>query len=249
MTTRSTDEFFVGYLPVPPRLRRFLWGVALGLAVLFLGLASLGALQRSPGTAFGKTGWGEEVTGLVVVDPYPMLVTVDESGAVEHMLLAGGGKFGPSRRVAEKEGEVVTLKGNRFRRDGRSLLEVGGSPKEGSLAPAALATLQGAARRRVADVVLKGQIMDAKCYHGRMRPGEGRMHRACAQYCIHGGIPPILVTRDETGQATHYLLETAEGGRANEQVFDYVAEPVVVAGALFQREDLWVLRIESLNRL
>ena len=51
-------------------------------------------------------------------------------------------------------------------------------------------------RRTVAErVMLRGEIVDSKCYLGVMNPGEGTVHRDCAARCLSGGLPPMLVVR------------------------------------------------------
>ena len=246
---RNDDEFFVGYLPMPPRLTRFTLAVAAGLVLTSAGLASAAFLQRSPGPTLGRPQWSASAVGLVVNDPYPMLVTEDEEGAIHHVLLAGGGKYGPSRRVAERDGDVVTLRGNLFHRDRRSLMEVGAGPSDGTLDSDVVDRLREVRRESMGEVRLRGQIVDSKCYYGRMRPGGGRAHRACAQYCILGGMVPVLVVNDERGVGMHYVLETDDGGRANGAVLEYVAEPVEVHGQLSRRGDLRILRLGSISRL
>jgi hypothetical protein len=78
-----------------------------------------------------------------------------------------------------------------------------------------------------------------------MKPGFGKTHRACAVRCISGGIPPIFVTRDESGEATVFLLTDSRGGPVNELVLPYVAEPVEIKGLLEVRGDMPVIKIDA----
>lgn len=250
MTQDEPEPFFVGYLPVPRALKRFGWAAAALTLALTSAVASLALFQRSPGETLEAPAWSHTVTGVLRYAPYATLAVPSEDGAtVMHVILAGGGKFGPSGRLREDENEVVTLKGNLFRRDGRALLEVGRREEGGALTDDQHALLASVGHEDLGPVTRRGQIVDSKCYFGRMRPGEGRGHRACAQYCIAGGMAPVLVTHSETGEATHYLLTTEAGRPANEKVLPYVAEPVRVTGNLSEMADLLIIRVDEIERL
>ncbi|MEM6733550.1 MAG: hypothetical protein AAF658_18465, partial [Myxococcota bacterium] len=201
----SEEDFFVGYLQSPPRLTRF--SIAVGSVVLLLGLG-VGVLaatfQRSPGAALERTEWGVELVGTLYGKPYPHLLVQTDDG-MEQVLLARGGKNGTPSVGPDREGRVHAVKGAAFHRDGRTLLEMYGmEPRDGT-------PIVAPAMRKTESVTLNGVIVDSKCYYGRMKPGAGQAHRACAQYCVWSGIPPVLVVY-ENGQATeHYLVTMADG--------------------------------------
>ena len=90
--------------------------------------------------------------------------------------------------------------------------------------------------------VLRGEIVDSKCYLGVMKPGRGKPHRACAVRCISGGIPPVLMVRDTAGIASYFLLTDLDGGALNDRILDLVAEPVEIRGEVLQYDNLLVLR-------
>jgi hypothetical protein len=102
-------------------------------------------------------------------------------------------------------------------------------------------------------VTLQGEIVDSKCFFGAMKPGEGKTHKACATLCIRGGIPPMLITLDSSGQQTDYLLVDPEGrglvGASLEAILPFVADAVEVSGAVEQRGELRLLRIDSTNTI
>ena len=85
--------------------------------------------------------------------------------------------------------------------------------------------------------------MDSKCFMGVMKPGEGKVHRACAAMCIAGGIPPMLVVDQSDGRRYGYILVDHAGGPAAQLVLENVAVPVSVFGQLQRRGDLTYLRI------
>lgn len=231
------DEFFVGYFPSPPRTTRF--ALAIAAATLVLGAAIAAAasyLQAPPGEASLRS---TSVDGILIAEPYGM-VRYRDGARVRHALLVRGGKFGIAARDVERwRGRAVHVSGLLLERDGRQMIELG-SIREGQ----ADARLSEDAREDLGEVTIRGEIVDSKCYLGRMRPGGGRTHRACAQLCVAGNIPPVLVAHDARGRAAHYLLATEENGSIAREVLPFVAEPVEVGGRLYREHDLLVLRTD-----
>jgi nitrite reductase/ring-hydroxylating ferredoxin subunit len=83
------------------------------------------------------------------------------------------------------------------------------------------------------DKIIRGEIIDPKCYLGAMNPGEGKPHRSCAIRCISGGIMP-MITYKENGEKKYAVLLGEQGEKINEAVLDYVAEPVSIKGKLYK---------------
>ena len=77
-----------------------------------------------------------------------------------------------------------------------------------------------------------------------MKPGEGRVHRACAIRCISGGIPPALVAFDAHGARRMIVLTGRNGAPIGRELLDVVGEPVSVRGELFHAGDRLRLEIE-----
>lgn len=235
------DDFFVGYLPMSGRQTRFSWIVAIAIVLLVLGAGAATALfQRNPGEGLERSR-SAELTGLLLDAPYPMLRVQDEDGRIRHVLLVRGGKF-VYRVPPEARDTIVQLRGGLLERDGHQLMEVYGR-EEASVDDATLAALRAVEPEPLGEVTLAGEIVDSKCYLGRMRPGGGRTHRACAQLCIAGGIPPVLVARS-SGRETHFVLSSEAGGSVAREVLDDVAVPVRVRGQLFRWADMNELRID-----
>jgi methionine sulfoxide reductase heme-binding subunit len=239
------DDFFVGYLPMSPRATRLSLvraGVVAG-AVLLAGVGFAG-FQRSPGDDLRPGTYGVQHAGLLFARPYPHLRTLDAGGAVTTLLFTGWTKNNPDV-PAGKVAQAVVVSGNVYERGGLRMFEgAGGFAPATDLAAADVARLQAVAEDDLGDVTLAGEIVDSKCYAGRMRPGVGHGHRACAQLCILGGIPPVLVTMSADGTETHYVLASRDGGRLNDAAAPFAAEPVVVRGRLVRRGDLHELRID-----
>ncbi|MCB9592529.1 MAG: hypothetical protein H6719_07340 [Sandaracinaceae bacterium] len=235
------EEFFVGYFPMSGPQKRFAWGAVAVAVILVLGAGAAAAwFQRSPGEDLEPYRTSVELDGLLVAAPYPMLRTREPGGEARHVLLVTGSKF-VWHPPAERLGHGVRLRGNLIERGGSRMLEVFGHDAADVEGLDALAAVTA---EPVGEVTLVGEIVDSKCYLGRMRPGGGRTHRACAQLCVSGGIPPVLVTRGPAGE-THYLLASEAGGSVADDVLPFVAEPVRVRGSLERLgSDLRILRID-----
>jgi len=238
----AEGEFFVGYFPMSAGQRRFAAAVTAAMVVLVLAAGAAAAwFQRDPGAALEPYRRNEELTGVLVDAPYPMLRTRDEDGTVRHVLLVTGAKQVYVLPDGTR-GAAVTLRGNLLERDGQRMLEVFGRAEAEVADAAALAALMP---EPVGEVALEGEIVDSKCFYGRMRPGGGRTHRACAQLCVAGGIPPVLVTRDAAGAERFYVLASRDNRSVAAEVLPFVAEPVRVRGTLERvGSDLNVLRID-----
>lgn len=240
-------EFFVGYLPMSPRAARssLAAGASIAAAVLLLGTV-FAAFQRSPGGELQAAAYGVRHTGLLLPSPYPHLRTLNADGSFRTLRFTGWVKNNvgvPAKKVGQAVAVAVT--GNQYERAGLRMLENGGDFAAASeLSPADLARLTSVPSEDLGPVTLHGEIVDAKCYAGRMRPGVGHGHRACAQLCILGGIPPVRVTKGADGRQTHYVLASTQGERVNDAVAPFAAEPVEVRGRLERRGDLQVVHID-----
>jgi hypothetical protein len=221
------------------------------LWLMALAAGLLAFTHRDPGPGTWENAQARAFTGIVAARPYPVLFAEDRGdGRPGPMLLVEVGKHGAASRAANADGQRVTLTGWPLRRDGRLMLELEpGDPGVQPAPPAPPAAQTApllAAARPVGHVKLRGEIVDAKCYLGAMKPGEGRTHKECATLCIAGGIPPVLVCRDAAGNATHYLLADAAGGPLGDDLLPLVGEPVETAGELEARgPGLWVLRVDT----
>ncbi len=240
----TKDPFYVGYLPLPKSLKPV---VMLFAGIWILGMIGFAALlaskQQDPGSGVWDTSTTRLVEGYLTMDPYPLLHVSDPDSpsGTRSIVLVSPFKFGASERARAFAGQNVEVTGHFIRREGRAVFElvkgeaIRHTDKEHT-APST--TVMG-------DVSLVGEITDAKCFLGVMKPGFGKTHRACAVRCIAGGIPPIFVTRDPSGTATVFLLTDSRGGPVNELVLPYVAEPVELKGSLEVRGDMPVFKIDA----
>ena len=76
MSEASDEEFFVGYLSIPARTKRFVLGIAAALSVLLLALAALAAALRDApaSTTLAKV----TLTGKLDARAYGVLWTVQD---------------------------------------------------------------------------------------------------------------------------------------------------------------------------
>jgi len=249
-------EFYVGYLKTPAGLARFLrWIVLISLgAVLGFGLLSAKS-QNDPG---GGVWHGEDqgFVGLISATPYPLLrVMSDHPGRpVETILLVSEGKRGGGERVTRMDGRMARMHGTILERDGRRLLELAESNAISAIESNASVDASRLGAKNIASLgsaVLRGEIIDPKCYSGAMKPGEGKTHKECATLCIAGGIPPMFVTIDAAGARQYYLLTDVHGRALDSRILPYVADLVEISGMLEKQDDLLVLKIDpaSIRRL
>ncbi len=239
------DEFFVGYLPTPPRTRRFALAAGAILLALALGAAVLAVVgSGSTGAGFGPQAPTPEggVVGLLTTHPYGVLWVPGDGGPVG-ILLVRQGKFGIGRQLDAMNDTVVSVSGYQLEREGRRMIELGGTPTPAELPAEELASLRARTTSSAITTRITGEIVDEKCWLGRMRPGAARTHRACAQLCVAGGIPPVIVGTDADGTAYAAIIVGADGEPITETVLPYLAEPVVVSGVLVREGDVDYLRV------
>jgi len=225
------DEFFVGYLSIPPGIRRFIRRTVAGLLALAALVAAVIVVSQSPFIAsrFDFQQFSE-YEGTLTALPYPAL----SNG----WLLVSPGKHGATGLPAG----YVKLKGQRIQNGELRMLEL----LPGSVAPAA-GVAQPVERVSLGEVEWTGEIVDSKCYYGVMNPGRGKVHRDCAARCIAGGVPPALLVRDAAGTARTVLLSGADQRPLGEQLLRHVAEPVVVQGRLWRISGQLILGATSVQ--
>jgi hypothetical protein len=249
----ADDEFFVGYLPLPPRLAAGMKRMV--AALLALGAVVAGAaagLVNDPGAGAWSDEAGQAWEGELSLQPYPMLRVPAPAGHWRTMLLVGEGKVGVAERARDFDGRWVRLRGTRLERDGRAMIEVASADDaiERIDVPRDRPPSDGVmGLERVVDI--RGEIIDPKCYLGAMKPGEGKTHKACAALCLRGGIPPMFVTRSESGEPVYYLLLDDAGepleGQAIESVLPFVGDFVRLRGRAVAAGDMNYLKVNSVD--
>lgn len=252
-TTFKDQPFYVGYLPLPGAVRRFLlpWLAANIVLLLAVGVV-IAQQQRDPGDGAWDTGTPVTYEGVLTLEPYPMLrvTNAEETGGPLTVLPIEMGKRGSQERLADLEGQRVRLTGFEIRRTGRVVLGL----EAGDEAVEALGNASPPAAFAPTDLgshTLVGEIVDPQCFLGAMKPGEGKPHKVCATLCITGGIPPVFVVNDEAGNTTTYLLMTKDGEAFPPSHYEYIADPLELFGRVERRGDMLVLLadLSSFHRL
>lgn len=240
----SRAAFFVGYLKMPGRLALFLWclfplllGGAGGMAI------ALALSAPDPGTG-ARVGGRQTLTGVVQLDPYPMLrMPADETHEAPWLaLLIRPGKNGAQGRLADLDGKTVAATGFFYERDGQRIFELAGNAD----AVQEVAPIDGfvpAGEQPIGAHDLLGEVVDPKCFLGAMHPGEGKPHMMCGNRCFFGGIPPMLAVRDEAGALTMVLLVTADGGASVAPFEEWTAQPARLQGEISRLDDLLIMRV------
>lgn len=240
------DEFFIGYLGVPPRLKRFLLGFIPILVLSVLAFAFILPPLHFDHFNLGKRTKVPEFEGLLVGQPSPHLLVprTGEVGTASDFslyLLSGTGKTSPKPKVLEHVNQWVKLKGTPFHRNHLTVIATkSAEPME----PPTSASIQPAKSSSLGEFSLKGEIVDGKCYPGVMKPGRTKTHRSCAIRCLSGGVPPVFVVHNQVGDKLYFLLSDLDGKAVNDKVLDLVADPVQITGEVIQYADAFVLKAD-----
>ncbi|MEP0503940.1 MAG: hypothetical protein ABJD13_05570 [Paracoccaceae bacterium] len=243
----SEKPFFVGYLPIPGPLRKFL----IVVAALFIGGLSvngflLGATQDDPGPGAFRFDYGRQtVTGIVEMTPYPVIHVTegnDRIKAGESFLMTAGGKSGVDSRAKPLEGKLARVSGVVLERGDLYMLQIRGG-KNG------IKAAEGEASDIVAEPLgrwkLAGEICDGKCLAGAMRPGRGLAHKACANLCLLGDVPPIFVSSQPVMGEEYLLITGPDGTPLPREAYDRVAQFIEVEGDISRHGDMLVFAIDA----
>lgn len=242
----SDKPFFVGYLATPGSLRLFLAGVCVAVLALFAGLGfALGAAQDDPGEGAFRFDYGRQtVTGVVELTPYPLLhVTIgnDQIPAGHTLMLAANGKNNVESRAVPLAGQLAQASGVLLERGALDMMQLRGGAQglQAAEGAAPAVTVEPLGRWRLA-----GEICDGKCLAGAMRPGRGLAHKACANLCLLGKIPPVFVSSQPVAGSDFLLIVGPDGTHLPAAAYDYVAQYVSLEGDVARHGDLLVLTLE-----
>jgi hypothetical protein len=238
----SPTPFFIGWSAEPPHAgRRRLLGA--GLALAAGGAAGACVVLAGGRVAIGDGVWdmGRQRTlrGVVSSAPYPLLRTLDLGGSVRTVFLATDGKAA-APLPPPASGRWLSVTGTLITRGTHAMMAVETIEAARDGEPAGLHEV---APVDLGEVLLTGEILDAKCWFGAMRPGYGKAHKACAALCARGGLPLAFCRTDDCGTGTEAPLFVDAGGRAHTPaVLPWVADPVFVRGRLVRTGDVTQLR-------
>ncbi len=246
---KEQDDFFIGWSAQTPRRdRRFMLGAGLALIAGAGGLGAALALNPAPvGGGIWDQGEVRTLNGLLAAAPYPMIRTRDLDGAIRTVFLATSGKTAP-RIDASLIGQSASVTGTLLTRGRNAMMAVS------TIGAAAIAPddLMAATFGDRGPVMLVGEILDAKCWFGAMRPGFGRTHKACAALCSRGGLPLAFCQLGACGDDIAAPLLLDENGRAfGRNIVPLIADPVVINGRLIEAGDMLQIRaaLSDIRRL
>lgn len=235
-------EFYIGYLPkMPESFVRFVrpFVIVVLIAAVVFGIVFLIG-QKPFARSFFEFGQVRDFEGTIQARPVPfLLVEKPEKNnglpAFKRYPLVGEFKHGVGERVAALDGRRVKLKGTRIYRDDLEMIEVVGD----SVEAVGEGVKTGAEQTEsLGKQTLKGEIVDSKCYLGVMNPGASKPHRECAVACLRGGIPALFIVKDERGNTSELWLLSEKGEPVNQQILDFVAEPIEITGEVKRTGDM-----------
>jgi hypothetical protein len=210
----------------------------LGL-ILVTSIVGFGVLAFALGVTIDDPGGGDftgdkDITGVLIADPYPMIVTDNDHHTI---VLSGGGKRGVEAEARPLDRRHVRATGAGVKRGERDLLLVDKLALAPGDAPAPVREPLGTWR-------LTGEICDGKCSLGVMRPGNKPAHKACANVCLLGGVPPVFITTAPVMGTRYLLLGDADNHALPDAMRDYVAITTRMEGALERIGDAMVFRTD-----
>lgn len=240
------NPFFVGYLPVPEGLRRWL----LVVSVLFVaGLAgvglTMGVAQDDPGPGAFRFDYGRQtVTGVIELTPYPLVRVTQGNDRINPgttLMLSGQGKSSVDQRAIPLEGQLAKVSGVILQRGSLNMLQLRGGQN-------GLSAVEGPAPVQETEALgrwkLAGEICDGKCLAGAMRPGTGLAHKACANLCLIGGVPPVFVSSQPVDGSEFLLITGLDGTALPESLYDQVGSYITIEGEVERRGDVLVFRVD-----
>lgn len=218
---------------------------AVGLIIGFVAASlAIATTQDDPG-AFGRQG-NQELLGVIYAAPYPHLRTAPDDAHPDGRTIAiasANGKRGVVEQAERFDGQTVIARGFIVRRGDGEMLQMSGIRVDGQRRPAIEAAPDAGPIALTAPVDLgrwrlAGEICDGQCVLGIMRPGRGLAHKACANLCIQGGVPPMFVTEAPVEGSQFMMLAAPDGGPLpEERLYDLVGAFVSLDGRLERRGD------------
>lgn len=258
------DEFYIGWLPKAPHaLKSHIRKVLLFLLPAIIIIAVLLSLfQKQFGSGNFEFGTLTELKGIYFQRPVPYIKVINGRNIFGQLSfisipLIGFGKSGVDGVITEAEQQraisfdqkEITLKGTLSYNDGKLLMQLDANDNPivsvGERADKDLLPVV----EKLGDKIVKGEIVDPKCFFGVMKPGQGKPHKDCAIRCILGGITPVLKVNNEQGQANYYLVVGVNGEKMNERVKDFVAEPVALHANVVKLDDWIILYVKDNNSI
>jgi hypothetical protein len=246
-----SDEFYIGYLKQAPlRTARSVRILVVCVVISILAAAlTMAAFQEPVNTGIYEFGIAREFEGILTEAPLPRLL-LDEpfetaSGSVnDALLIVGFGKFGLPEFAEAGIGKRVRFNGSLIYWQNMAIVEMNDSESFEILA--ATSGDSPSTVQPLGTTTLVGELVDTKCFFGVMKPGIGKVHRACAVICLEGGVPPGLLLRHEDGRSTVVMLAGTEDAALSLDP-QWAARRLSASGQLELRDGIPILRTETLT--
>jgi hypothetical protein len=215
--------FFVGYLPLAKGLRGFLLAAAVFFVALCAGFGlALGTVQDDPRPGAFRFDLGRQtVTGVVEMTPYPVLRVTAGNALISAGDTLGEGKNGALDRARPLQGQLAQASGILLERGDLRMLQLNGGDRGLSAADSAAPSFDTLPLGRWK---LAGEICDGKCLAGAMRPGRGIAHKACANLCLLGDVPPVFVSSQPVDGEALLLITGPGDALLPPEAYDHVAQ-------------------------
>ena len=241
------DEFYIGYQKkAPAGIATAIRSIAVAIMALVVLVAGIvAAQQRLIDTGRFEFGESKTFNGVLYETPFPHLLLIgDRPDDARRVLLTSFGKAGLPGFAEAGIGKRVRFDGSLIYRQNLTMIEMGEEASFQVLGdpPASVSDAQSVAR--FGEVELTGELVDTKCFLGVMRPGVGKVHRACASVCLRGGVPPGLLLRQTDGRSTVVMLAGAEGEPLDINP-EWAALEITVRGTLEAHGELPILRAKE----
>ncbi len=245
MAKSKEDSFFIGWANSLPKN---LWGFIFFASAIFIGAMAGFAFTVSANVddaGNGQFAGRTKVVGIMETNPYPLLRVPPEGneGKPRVVLLSGRGKRGVQEIAEENKNELVEVSGTLLKRGKIDMIQVA---NRGVKEPEVEDQIEYVPSypKEMGKWRLVGEICDGKCYQGAMRPGTGLSHKACANLCLIGGIPPVFVSSSPIEGNEFFLLADLNGNPLSDEYFHLVAVLIEVEGFVEERDDLMVFKID-----
>ncbi|MEH6633554.1 MAG: hypothetical protein V7776_22285 [Halopseudomonas aestusnigri] len=243
---KKRNPFFVGYFPIPKNLRLFLLTLSITIIAFFAVVGILaGGTQDDPGQGAFRFDYGQQtVIGVIELTPYPILRVTKGNKRIKKghtLMLTGNGKLSVQNRAVPLNGKLAVASGVILQRGDLDMLQLRGGENGLKAAAGGLPELVTVSLGKWR---LAGEICDGKCLAGAMRPNRGLAHKACANLCLIGGIPPVFVSSQPIEGEEFLLITGPNGSPLPELAFDYMAQYISVEAEIIRKGDMLIMQID-----
>ena len=231
--SKEDSEFYIGYLShAPPRTTRLLQKTVLMVfTILFIGVVVFAFAQNDFDRGvfdFFNLGQYEGVIKLNQSTPY--LVTQSK----DIYLIVGDGKFGAYEWAKSFSDKQIRFSAKLIQREPIKMLEVDRSsvPQEIDFQQQVQLAIGEPDIVEQGMATVRGELVDTKCFLGVMRPGAGKVHRACAIRCLSGGVPPGILLRHKNIHLSVVIVLSFSDPEYSKKISQWAGREVSARGQL-----------------